>query len=271
MIIDFHTHIFPDKMAEATVKMLAEKAGFPNHLDAKASSLIESMDKSGIDRSVILPALTAPRQFDSVNRFTREIASRSEGRLIPFGGIHPDCEAPEEKIEFLSKNGFYGIKLHPDYQQTFIDDEKYIKVITLAIKNGLAVTIHAGLDVGMPDPVHCPPVRAARMLDRVLSSTIGYDPRIILAHMGGYAMSREVIEYLCSYDVYFDTGFTLFEKDLDNTLEIIRTHGASKILFASDSPWAPQDAYLKAFKRLPLSDADKAMILGLNAERILGL
>lgn len=271
MIVDFHTHIFPDKIAEATIRMLSEKAGISGYLDARAESLIMSMDQSGIDRSVILPALTAPRQFDSVNRFTHEISKASGNRLIAFGGIHPDCDEIEDKLKYLAELGFYGIKLHPDYQNTFIDDERYINIVTLAVKNGLAVTIHAGVDIGMPDPVHCPPDRSARMLEKVIANTVGYDPRIILAHMGGYGMTDDVLRYLCGSEVYFDTGFTLSDGDIENTLRIIRAHGADKVLFATDSPWAPQDRYLEILNSLSVSQDDKRLILGENARKILRL
>lgn len=271
MIIDFHTHIFPDRIAEATIKMLSEKAGFPNYLDARAESLISSMEASGIDKSVLLPALTAPRQFDSVNRYTLETAAASEGRLIPFGGIHPDCDDVSQKIKFLADSGFYGIKLHPDYQATYIDDERYVNIITLAVKNGLAVTVHAGVDSGLPDPVHCTPERACKMLEGVFAATQGYKSRIVLAHMGGYMMGDAVLSLLCGADVFFDTGFTLFEKDIEMTRKIIEKHGADKILFATDSPWAPQSEYVEAIKNLGLCESDTEKILGANAARLLDL
>lgn len=271
MIIDFHTHIFPDRIAESTIKMLSEKAGFPNYLDARAESLLKSMNDSGVDKSVLLPALTAPKQFDSVNRYTLETAKASEGRLIPFGGIHPDCDDIASKLNFLADSGFYGIKLHPDYQSTFIDDEKYINIITLAVKNGLAVTVHAGVDCGLPDPVHCTPERCYRMLERVFAKAQGDAPKIILAHMGGYMMGEDVLRLLCGADVYFDTGFTLFEKDVEMTLKIINKHGTDKVLFATDSPWAPQNEYVETVRKLELGDSDTEKILGENAMKLLDL
>ena len=271
MIIDFHTHIFPDRIAEKTISILSEKAGFPNYLDARSESLIRSMEESLIDKSVLLPALTSPKQFDSVNRYTAETAALSKGKLIPFGGIHPDCDLLLNKIEFLSKNGFSGIKLHPDYQDTYIDDNKYVEIITLAVKYGLAVTVHAGVDCGLPDPVHCTPERSCKMLEKVFAATQGYTPKIILAHMGGYMMGEDVLRLLCGADIYFDTGFTLFEKDLEMTLRIIEKHGADKILFASDSPWAPQKEYVDVLKGSGLSEDKLEMIFAKNAVTLLNL
>ncbi len=271
MVIDFHTHIFPDRIAEATISMLSQKAGFKPYLDGRADSLIASMKNSGVDKSVLLPALTAPKQFDSVNRYTIEVCRASDGHFIPFGGIHPDCCDVADKLKFLADSGFYGIKLHPDYQNTFADDEKYINIVTLAVKNNLAVTFHAGLDVGLPDPIHCTPERACRMLEKVISNTSGYNPRIILAHMGGYSLCKDVLRLLCGAPVYFDTGFTLFDNDLAATLEIINKHGADKILFATDSPWAPQSEYLRTLRESGLPKEDINKILCENGRKLLGI
>lgn len=271
MVIDFHTHIFPDRIAEATISMLSQKAGFRPYLDGRADSLLSSMKNSGVDKSVLLPALTAPKQFDSVNRYTLEVTKSSEGHFIPFGGIHPDCIDVEEKIKFLADSGFYGIKLHPDYQNTFADDEKYINIVTLAVKNNLAVTFHAGLDVGLPEVVHCTPERAYKMLERVIANTQGYTPKIILAHMGGYRLGKDVLKLLCGAPVYFDTGFTLFDDDLGTTLEIISRHGADKILFATDSPWAPQSEYLRTLRESGLDCEALDKILCENGKKLLGI
>ncbi len=271
MVIDTHTHIFPDKMASATVKALAEKANIIPSLDARATSLLDSMEKSGVDKSVLLPALTAPRQFDSVNRYTLETSAASGGHFIPFGGIHPDCENVSEKIKFLADSGFYGIKLHPDYQNTYADDEKYINIVTLAVKNGLAVTFHAGVDIGIPDDVKCTPERAYRMLEKVLQNTVGYECKIILAHMGGFSMAEKVLQLLCGAPVYFDTAYSLDDANFDASMEIIKKHGADKILFATDSPWASQTEYLEKIRQSDLSENDLNKILSKNAKKLLGI
>jgi len=271
LVIDFHTHIFPDRIASSTISMLSQKGNVKPYLDGRSDSLIASMKNNGIDKSVLLPVLTAPKQFDSVNSYTIEVSERSCGDLIPFGGIHPDCNDIAEKIKFLADSGFYGIKLHPDYQQTYADDERYINIITLAVKNNLAVTLHAGLDIGYPETIHCTPERAYRMLEKVTANTQGYSMRIILAHMGGYSLGKDVLRLLCGAPVYFDTGFTLFDKDFSTTLEIINKHGADKILFATDSPWAPQSEYLRTLRESGLPKEDINNILCENGRKLLGI
>ena len=55
MIIDFHTHTFPDELADRAVGTLAHSGGIHNYLDGRVDSLKESMKKAEIDYSVLLP------------------------------------------------------------------------------------------------------------------------------------------------------------------------------------------------------------------------
>ena len=90
MITDFHTHIYPDKIAEKTISILKKQAPVvQNFSDGTISGLRKSMRQSGIGKAVILPVATRKGQFDTINRFAAEINSSCDD-LISFGGIHPD-------------------------------------------------------------------------------------------------------------------------------------------------------------------------------------
>ncbi len=77
MIIDFHTHIFPDKIAKPTIDTLAVNSDAKAYTDGTRDSLVASMRESHVDLSVILPVVTRPGQFQSVNRFAEEITAGS--------------------------------------------------------------------------------------------------------------------------------------------------------------------------------------------------
>ena len=53
-IIDFHTHAFPDSLAEQTVAKLCAFANVETILDGKVCSLIAEMDRLSIEASVVL-------------------------------------------------------------------------------------------------------------------------------------------------------------------------------------------------------------------------
>ncbi|MBQ1898513.1 MAG: metal-dependent hydrolase, partial [Ruminococcus sp.] len=100
MIIDFHTHVYPDKIAEKTIKALGEVAVVKPNTDGTVNGLIESMQSAGIDKSVILPVNTRAGQFDTITKFAKHINDTYDN-LISFGGIHPDDDDITEKLRTL--------------------------------------------------------------------------------------------------------------------------------------------------------------------------
>ena len=93
------------------------------------------MEAACVDLAVNLPVLTNPAQFDSVNRFARELNDRfakEERRILSFAGIHPLCDGIEEKMTWIREQGFLGVKIHPDYQETYINDERYVRILRAA-------------------------------------------------------------------------------------------------------------------------------------------
>lgn len=266
MYIDFHTHIFPDKIAPATIAHLERVGGIPAHTDGTAQGLRRSMANAGIDRAVVLPVVTKPSQFESINRFAAQINAEND-RLISLGGIHPDNDNIEERLDYIVSLGLKGIKLHPDYQGVFIDDERNVRLFEEAIKRDLLVVIHAGIDIGLPDPVHCTPARTAAVLQSLtLDAT---RPRIVLAHVGGWNCWDEVESELVGKPVYLDLGFSLGQIKDEQLLRIIRAHGADRILFASDSPWGDQTADKTYFESLPLTAKERDQIAWQNAKSLL--
>ena len=267
MIIDFHTHVFPDKIAERTVSYLAERGSLPPYSNGTASGLLEKMKEAGVDISVSLPVLTSPEQFDSVNRYARslnEAFSDTFPRIISFGGIHPRCEGIDEKMKFLSESGFLGVKIHPDYQQTFIDDEGYIEIMESARRYDLIVVTHSGPDAAYMDrEPRCTPTRVLKLLERVPYG------KLVLAHYGANKMWDEVYESLAGLDVYFDTSLILPEIDGGVFKKILNKHGSDKILFATDSPWNDIKGDVEILKSFSLPKETEDKILFKNAKELL--
>ncbi len=272
MIVDFHTHIFPEKIAEKTISALSAKGGIPAYSDGMLNGLLTSMKESDVDISVVLPVVTAPKQFESIHRFAIEINEREYGahRLISFGGIHPDTANYKEELNFIASHGFKGIKLHPDYQETFIDDIRYKRIISYATELGLAIVTHAGFDVGYPELTHCTPDRTLEMIRDVRPE------KLVLAHMGGLNYWDDVEELLVGENVYFDTAYVADEMDEAQFIRIVKNHGVDKILFASDSPWKPQKKLVNGVKAMcdraeGLSSDDAELIMSGNALKLLGM
>lgn len=263
-MIDFHTHIFPEKIAKSTLDFLESRCHIHPYTNGMASGLYRSTRDAGLDFSVIMPVVTKPSQFESINRFAASLQNVQEG-LLSFGGIHPDQENYKEKLRQIADMGMKGIKLHPDYQQVMINDIRYKRIISYASELGLIISVHAGFDPGYPECVHCPPRLAKEMLRDVRPT------KLILAHMGGYRRWDEVEEYLIGEAVWFDTAAVLGEMPDEQFIRMVRNHGVSRILFGTDSPWAGQKEFVAYLNRLPLTDEEKQCIFRKNGEALLGI
>ena len=268
MIIDFHAHVFPDRIAERTVGLLEAGSGSRAYSDGRASGLVRRLDEAGADMAVNLPVLTSPRQFDSVLQFAVELneAYRKEGRILSFAGIHPDVEDIEGKIRAVADSGIPGVKIHPDYQGRFINDPRYIKILECARDAGLVVVTHAGVDAAFPgEPVKCPPSLALEVIRRVKGV------KLVLAHLGGNKMQREVLDTLMGEDVYLDTALVLKHTPREVFSEMLRRHGEDRILFATDSPWSGIAEDVGIIKSFSLGKEAEEKILAGNAVRLLGI
>ena len=260
MIIDFHAHMFPDKIAGRTLDYLSGIFGASPFADGTHGGLCDSMKNAGVDISIALPAVTKVSQVDSINRFA---SGFTEGPVISFGGIHPACENYKEILKEIKNLGMKGIKLHPDYQDMYFDDIRYEHIIDMASELGLITVVHAGVDPKCPDDVHCTPKMARKILDEVKPE------KLVLAHMGGNEMWDEVEKYLVGQNVYFDTGVILDKMPQEQFLRIIRDHGAERVLFGTDSPWADQAHFVRLLKEMPLDGKVKEAIFAENAKKLL--
>ena len=263
MVIDFHTHIFPDAIAEKTIRFLGEKASIGAKTDGTAAGLLHSMEEGGTDLSVILPVLTKPSQFRSILSFAERLNKTYPQRLFSFGGIHPDSEQYKQELRQIRDAGLLGVKLHPDYQGVMIDDPRYLRIMDYASELGLVIVTHAGVDIGYPDLVHCPPDRMRKVLDQIKP------PKLVVAHYGGWRQWEMVYEYLAGEKVYLDTAFTLQEIPQELFLKIFQKHGAKHILYATDSPWGSQKEDLENLKKLPLTKEEQELVLWRNAAKLL--
>ena len=264
MTVDFHTHVFPDALAPKAMKLLTESIDnlYPPVHDGTVSGLINKMDSSGVDKSVILPVITKESQVAGTNRWISGV--RSE-RIIGFGGIYPHSEDYKSQIDLVAGLGLKGIKFHAEYQDFILDDTRMLKIYDYALEKGLIIVHHAGADPGFTPPYKTSPERFLNVSCAMKGGVI------VAAHLGGHAQWDGVYEILAGGGIYLDTsmGFSYYERE--QFLKIVKKHGSDKILFASDSPWSDAGHEIAQIKSLPLPEGDIENILGLNAKKLLSL
>ena len=270
MIIDFHTHTFPEKIAAGAINKLEKMSGLAAATDGTLDGLKASMEEAGIAISVVLPVITKPEQFASMNSYARKITpdiftADRYGQILSFGAVHPYSPDYKEQLREIRNMGLKGIKIHPDYLGIMIDDPKMLSLIDEACCQELVISIHAGIDIGMPDKVHCPPDKSARMLDLL------HPQKLVLAHMGGWNQWNMVEELLMGRDVYLDVSMSAGFMDQAQMQRLLDGHGTDRILFATDSPWGDQKSGIEYLESFRLTEDDKNKILRGNALRLLDI
>ena len=181
--IDFHVHAFADKIAHRTIAALREDAWTEPATDGTMSDTEQTMQKWGVDGFVVLSIATKPSQHLVCNNWAASVKS---DHVFPFGSVHPDGEDALAELERIKALGLYGVKLHPDYQGFFVDEERLFPIYRKCGELGLPIIFHAGFDPVSPQNIHCTPAMSAYILDRFP------DTQFILAHLGGNALWRDV-------------------------------------------------------------------------------
>ncbi|MBN2289296.1 MAG: amidohydrolase family protein [Candidatus Glassbacteria bacterium] len=259
-IVDFHTHVFPDKVAAGAIPKMEQTSGYKAFTDGTVGGLVASMEAAGIDKSVALPVATNPEKVSSVNRFGASIA---EPRLCMFGALHPKASSWHEHLEEVLGYGMAGIKLHPDYQDFYPDDPDLLPFFAACRDSGLLVFFHAGGDLSFEPPNRGGPARIASLLEALPGI------KIFAAHMGGFRMWDEVEEHLLGKPVFMDTSFAIGYLSDDRLRGMIRRHGTEYVLFGTDSPWMGQSEEVKNVLGLGLGSAAEERIFFANALRLI--
>lgn len=263
MLIDFHTHAFPPKIAARAVGKLAfDAGGLSPQSDGTLESLKAEMKKDGVDISVVHAIATNPKQQTNVNNYAFEM--NKDPDIVAFGSIHPDAPDALEELERIKDAGLKGVKLHPEYQGFFVDDEKMKPIYRKISQLGLITLFHAGHDYGFSPPYHCMPENLARVLG-------WFDSPVVAAHWGGIGCGVEVLDKLCGENLWFDLsyGYSAMPKPIAQA--IIHKHTPDRLLFGSDMPWHRPSWELQLLDSLDISDSDRAKICFQNAQKLLNI
>ena len=254
MIIDFHTHCFPDALAPRAMASLSSTSapfGVYAHTDGTAVDCEVKLRRAGIDGGVVCNIATNARQQTKVNDFAIAL-NRSSSMLTALGSVHPESENIETELDRLQAAGIRGIKLHPDYVGIEIDDARFTPILAGCAERGMFVITHAGFDPISPNHIHATPAMLRRVVDR------HPDLAIIAAHVGGMHECAGVLEHLVGTRIYIDTSMAdlmaMNPEEASLVREILTAHDPSRILFGSDLPWTDPAGNLAYLRSLGLDE-----------------
>ncbi len=261
-VIDIHTHAFPDQIAHIAIPVLEREGQIKAYLNGTVADLLNSMDRSGVERSVVCSIATRPEQFQPILDWSKMIRS---DRIIPFPSLHPEDSTLLDHLQQLYDEGFKGVKMHPYYQSYFLDDYNLFALYERMSELGMILVIHAGYDIAYPRIRRADPQRILDICSQFP------ELKLIATHLGGWDEWEDVRALLTGQPIYMEISFALDFLDQIRLRDILLNHPPEYLLFGTDSPWSDQATTLKMLSKLGLPDNIFRRIVSDNPHRLLGL
>ena len=260
-VIDAHCHIYPEKIAnKAAVNISDFYDGIP-YIGGDVTTLLQLMEQQGIDHAVVNSAAMSPRQVAAVNRFLLDKATEHPDKFSPVGSVHPDC-TPEEldaAIQFLTENGFHGIKIHPDMLHIPVDDPRMLEIYGRCQAAGLPVLLHTGdkrYDFSNPN-----------RLERILP--LFPDLTVIGGHFAGRDMFTEAADRLHGFSNLFTDCSSAFDAmTREEAIYCFQTYGTHRIMFGTDYPVCQPHYDMDFLLSLPIEGEALGDVFWRNAVKI---
>ena len=263
-IIDFHAHIYPDKIAAKATESVGNFYNIPmSGSCGSVGKLLEYGRLGGTTRYVVHSVATSVAQVRAINEFIAG-QCRLHPEMLGFGAYHPDMtpEQAQENLDHIVSLGLRGVKVHPDFQRFRIDDRRQYPFYEMLSARGIPILFHTGdyrYDFSGP---------------RRLAALVRDFPRLtaIGAHFAGWSEWDAVPDCIGpSENLWVDCSSSLAFLEPDAAVRLVRHFGADRVLYGTDFPMWRADEELARFNRLDLTEEERQLIFCGNAKRLLGL
>lgn len=250
LVIDMHAHLGP-------------WFAFPVSHAGSPEAMLQQMDALGIDIAIFSPHLAIGPDYQEGNRQAREAHEKYPDRLWPYFTPNPGYPWPEieQEIRRWADDGILiGFKLHPGLHEYKTTDESLLPLYEYAEAHELPILSHEWNGEPIDD---LPPMKAlAQRYPHI---------QFLCAHSANeWEAMEKCVEAAADQDnAYLDlTGSIMYYGLLE---EMVRRLGAEHVLFGTDIPFIDARPQVGRVLMAKLSDDQKRLILGLNAQRIFDL
>ena len=266
MIIDFHTHIYPQAVAAKILAAAKRKLKVAVPGTGGPDDLCRMMQEGKVSRSVLLPLAKGCHDVAGLNDWVQAAALENQ-ELVAFGAVHPFMEKLEEELDRLAARGVRGVKMMPLLQQVYPDDPRCQRLYQGLVERDMILIAHAGRDPLDRPEVFGTPERFAVALQSFA------DLKVVLAHLGGLRMWDCVRRHLlpAAKNVFFDTAYVSFYMGPEEMKDLIIDIGPERVIFGSDYPWEKPGRAAEIIRGLGLSGAEEEAIFFKNAAGLLDL
>jgi predicted TIM-barrel fold metal-dependent hydrolase len=279
MIIDFHSHLFPNEICEHRDVFFPSEPAFkllyqsPKSRLVNAAQMLKAMDANQVDKAVVFGfPWKNPDTFKRHNDFIMEVVVKFPDRFIGLGcfdiaGSHAVTEAQrclEGGLSGIGELAFY----QSDIQESALDQLE--PIMKMCAARDLPVLIHTNEPIGHPYPG-----KTQNTLAQIYQLIKRFsENKIVLAHWGGglfffSLLKKEVKDIL--KNVCFDTAASPYLYNPEIYSIAVDLIGADKILFGSDYPLLSPAKYFDEMKKAGLTREQMNKICGENAGKLLKL
>lgn len=261
-VINSHCHIYPSKIAARAVEGIGDFYDLHMSLNGSVDDLIKDGNKVGVVHYLVHSVATTPKQVKSINEFISEEVKAHSDLFTGFGTLHPDSEDIEADLDYLIELGLKGVKVHPDFQQFALNEER-------AFKMGEAID-----ERGLPIMIHCGDFRYEYSNPEQLKPFLEKFPNMLVigAHFAGWSMWEEATKELAGTpNLIVDLSSSLYALSPETANELIHAYGADRVLWATDFPMWESESEMAMFDKIELTEEERNMILYENAAKLLGL
>ncbi|MBW1649694.1 MAG: amidohydrolase family protein [Deltaproteobacteria bacterium] len=277
MIIDFHTHIFPNAIRENKEKYFKKEPAFkllyqsPNAKMAGADELITDMNKAKVNISVIFGFPWKDMELTKMhNDYIIESVKKYKNRLCGFACFDMYNSNGCKEAQRCVEAGLSGVGELACYESELDNNviNKLKPTARFCKDKDIAMMIHTNEPIG-----HQYPGKIKMTLSQIYNLAKNFsENKIILAHWGGgiffYNLCKKETKDILK-NIYFDTAASPFlydDKIYKSAVDII---GSEKILFGTDYPLLKAQRYFKEINSAELSEKDIKNILGDNAAALI--
>lgn len=279
MVVDFHTHIFPEWLRSQRERYVQRDQTFgllyanTKAKLATADDLVLAMDEDGVDVAVVMGiGWTDFGLARDTNDYLIESVLRYPKRIVGFAGVSPawgdECVREADRC---ARAGLLGVgELHPDSQEFDMGDKRTMAPLMEVVQqHGMIFATHSSEPVG-----HLYQGKGSTTPGVLWALVQNFpDVTIVCAHWGGglpfYALMPEVASSLAN--VYFDTAASPFLYDANIFATVTSLVGADRILLGSDYPLLRARRLMSEIRGSSMTEEEQAAVLGGNGEKLLKL
>jgi len=274
MIVDIHSHDFPDRIAIRAMRGMCRQTDgllWPAG-DGSLANHLDHMALHGIDKATSMPIATKANMFEGLFRRAcaikdGELGERVQRMIIPFASVHPLDPDVMRHLDRVAEAGIRGVKFHSYYQNFSLANPAIWPMFRKIAELGLVCICHCGSDVSWRDLKGlCGPEEIFKLLKAVPDLTF------VAAHLGGCDgyPAHSVDPLMEETGCYIDTSSLHRRWHCDEQVRVLRAWPTERILFGTDFPWEHYPEAIAWVKSIREPD-DWEALFGGNAQRLFGL